>query len=128
MGMALAAELNGYPRPLHVIEEANALRLTADQRQRTQALFAEMKAETVSLGKRLIAEKARLDRAFTERTITPDTLKEATAAIGTTQAMLRAAHLRFHLAQVEVLSPNQTRTYNELRGYGRKEHSGHGSK
>jgi hypothetical protein len=120
MGLALTAELNGYPGPLHVIEHAAALQLTSDQERRTRTLFAEMKAETIPLGQRLIAEETRLDRAFADRTITPDTLKEATAAIGATQAMLRAAHLRFHLAQVEVLTRDQTRQYNELRGYLRR--------
>jgi hypothetical protein len=128
MGFALAAELNGYPGPIHVIEHADALRLTSDQRQRTRTLFAEMKAETIPLGERLIAEETTLDRAFADQTITPDTLKEATAAIGTTQAILRAAHLQFHLAQVEVLTAEQLRRYGELRGYVRTEHSEHGSK
>ena len=30
MGLALAAELNGYPGPLHVIELADSLRLTPE--------------------------------------------------------------------------------------------------
>ncbi len=34
MGLALPAELNGYPGPLHVIELADALALTAEQRGR----------------------------------------------------------------------------------------------
>ena len=32
MGMALAAELNGYPGPAHVLELADRLDLTPDQR------------------------------------------------------------------------------------------------
>jgi hypothetical protein len=32
MGLALAAELNGYPGPLHVLELADKLDLSADQR------------------------------------------------------------------------------------------------
>ena len=39
MGLALPAELNGYPGPSHVLENAEALALTADQRERTKALF-----------------------------------------------------------------------------------------
>src|SRR4051812_36998146 len=57
MGLALAAELNGYPGPLHVLEHADALGLTSDQQTRTRALFDAMKAETIPLGRRLIAEE-----------------------------------------------------------------------
>src|SRR5205814_7458023 len=49
MGLALAAELNGYPGPSHVIELADKLELSADQRRRVQRLFDSMKAEAVLL-------------------------------------------------------------------------------
>src|SRR5690242_3488719 len=38
MGMALPAELNGYPGPVHVLELADALGLTPEQRERVRAL------------------------------------------------------------------------------------------
>jgi Spy/CpxP family protein refolding chaperone len=117
MGLALAAELNGYPGPVHVLEHAQALRLTPEQRQRTQALYDSMKAETIPLGERLIAQEAGLDRAFAEHTIMPQALTDAADAIGGTQGALRAAHLRYHLAQLEVLTPEQAKQYAELRGY-----------
>lgn len=117
MGLALAAELNGYPGPMHVLEHADALALTAEQRARTQTLYDAMKAEAVRLGAQLIAEETALDQAFAQRTITPQSLADATAAIGRTQAALRATHLRYHLAQVELLTPQQVQRYTELRGY-----------
>jgi hypothetical protein len=49
MGLALAAELNGYPGPSHVLELADKLELTADQRASVQSLFNSMKAEALSL-------------------------------------------------------------------------------
>jgi hypothetical protein len=122
---ALAAELNGYPGPLHVLEHADALKLSADQREQTRALFEAMRAETIPLGERLIEQEAELDRAFAERAINSQLLTEKTAAIGATRASLRAAHLRYHLGQVEVLSPQQTARYNELRGYAGAAPSGH---
>lgn len=42
MGLALAAELNGYPGPVHVLEHAEALRLSAEQAKRTRDLYAAM--------------------------------------------------------------------------------------
>jgi Spy/CpxP family protein refolding chaperone len=123
MGLALAAELNGYPGPLHVLEHADALGLTAEQRARTQSLFDAMKAEAIALGEKLIAEESALDHAFAARSITPQSLVEGTVAIGATRAALRATHLRYHLAQVQVLTPEQVRRYAELRGYA----AGHGA-
>lgn len=127
MGLALAAELNGYPGPLHVLEHAQGLQLTPEQRQRTQALYDSMKAETIPLGERLIAQETDLDRAFAQRTITPQVLANATDAIGRTQGALRAAHLRYHLTQLEVLTPEQAKRYAELRGYAGAAQGGHGA-
>jgi hypothetical protein len=39
MGMAKAAELNGYPGPKHVLDLAQQLRLTDAQRDNVQAIF-----------------------------------------------------------------------------------------
>ena len=43
-GLARAAELNGYPGPMHVLEHAQALKLTPQQRAATEALMAPMRA------------------------------------------------------------------------------------
>jgi Spy/CpxP family protein refolding chaperone len=127
MGLALAAELNGYPGPLHALEHADALGLSAAQRERTEALFDRMKAEAVPLGERLIEEETALDRLFATKSVEPSSLDAATRAIGATQGALRAAHLRYHLAMMEVLDPEQVRRYGELRGYGAgPAQSGHG--
>ena len=125
MGLALAGELNGYPGPKHVLELAKELNLTEAQRMRTQRLFDAMKAEAVPLGQQLIAAETDLDRQFSGRTITPASLTAATAAIGATQGTLRATHLKYHLAMMDVLTPEQIRRYGELRGYGTAAPAGH---
>jgi len=125
MQLALAAELNGYPGPLHVLEHADALALTAEQRARMQQLFEAMKAEAIGLGERLIAQESALDRLFADRTVTPATLAAATGEIGRTQGELRATHLRYHLAAFEVLTPHQMQRYAELRGYAGGAHRPH---
>lgn len=117
MGLALAAELNGYPGPLHVLELSEPLQLSAAQRAKMQELFAAMKAETVPLGEQLIAQEADLERQFAGKTITAASLATATQAIGSTQATLRAAHLKYHLTTTELLTPTQIQRYAELRGY-----------
>jgi parvulin-like peptidyl-prolyl isomerase len=62
MGLALAAELNGYPGPAHLLELADKLELTAEQRARAQELFESMRQEALPLGARLIQQEAELDR------------------------------------------------------------------
>lgn len=126
MGQALPAELNGYPGPSHVLENADALVLTPSQRTRTSEMFAAMKAEVVPIGERLIEQEAALDLLFATRTAEPASLEAATAAIGVTQGRLRAAHLRYHLAMMDVLTAEQVRRYVEVRGYGSSGPAGHG--
>jgi hypothetical protein len=118
MGLALAAELNGYPGPAHVLELADKLDLTPDQRIRVQGLFDTMKAEALPLGSRLLEQEAGLDRQFAMHTVTPESLKTATAEVATTQGALRETHLKYHLSTVAILTRDQMQRYAELRGYG----------
>jgi hypothetical protein len=117
MGLALAAELNGYPGPRHVLELADPLGLSEGQLAEIEALFGSMKAETILIGERLIAQEAELDQEFAERTITPESLNTLTDAIGETEAALKAAHLRYHLSTLAALTSEQVDRYMELRGY-----------
>ncbi len=127
MGLALPAELNGYPGPLHVLELGDQLRLTKEQRTRVQELHAAMKAEAIPLGERLIGQEADLERQFASKSVTPASLQAATVGIGATQGALRLAHLRYHLSTLNALTPEQVRRYGELRGYQASEAHRHGS-
>ena len=117
MGLALAAELNGYPGPLHSIELASQLGLSAEQITKLKALFEAMKAETIPLGASLISQEQNLNSDLANHTITLANLETTTQKIGATQAALRAAHLKYHLATVAILTPQQVAQYNGLRGY-----------
>jgi LTXXQ motif family protein len=118
IGSALPAELNGYPGPTHVLEHADQLGLTEQQRAEVQRLFDSMKSEAIPLGQKLIAAERELDRDFAQRTITPERLKVATAAIAEIRGELRNTHLKYHLSTAALLAPEQIRRYAELRGYG----------
>jgi hypothetical protein len=118
IGLALTAELNGYPGPTHVLELAERLQLTDVQRARVGELYAAMRAEALPLGERLIAQERALEHLFAARTATPENLSAATHAIGVTSGALRAAHLKYHLFTLEALTGPQARLYAELRGYG----------
>lgn len=126
MGLALVAELNGFPGPLHVLEFAVGLELTDEQRTKVEGLFADMKSEAMPVGQRLIDQEADLDRQFAGRTVTPDSLAAGTQAIGLTQGALRNVHLKYHLATLAVLTPEQVARYATLRGYAAPgPHRGH---
>jgi len=118
MGLALSAELNGYPGPIHVLELSDQLGLTADQKAHVQALFDSMKAEAVPLGAKLLEQEAALDQLFAAHSVTADNLKTATEQIGVTQAALRETHLKYHLQTARILSTEQMQHYAMLRGYG----------
>jgi len=125
MGLAKAAELNGYPGPAHVLELAAALELSAQQRTSTEALFAAMQSRAIALGKELIEAERALDRHFAARTIDAQILAQAVAGIAGVQAQLRQVHLDAHLAQVQVLTAPQVAKYAQLRGHAGS--GGHGA-
>ncbi len=117
MGLALPAELNGYPGPSHSLELADQLKLSAEQRGSTQTLFDRMQREAKALGEDVIVAERELDRLFKEKRVSPESLAAATAKAAAAQGRLRESHLRYHLAMMEVLSPEQVAEYNRLRGY-----------
>lgn len=117
MGLAKAAELNGYAGPAHVLELADALELTSEQRAQTQALKAAMTAQAISLGHTVVAAERKLDLLFASKAVTPALLRSALDEIGALQVRVRGVHLVAHLAQVAVLTSDQNARYSQLRGY-----------
>jgi prolyl-tRNA editing enzyme YbaK/EbsC (Cys-tRNA(Pro) deacylase) len=117
MSLALAAELNGYPGPAHVLEMSDALHLNARQREQSETLMARHKAQARALGAQLVSAERELDRAFAGGTISAADVTRMTARIGDLQAALRASHLQAHLAETALLAPQQVARYQELRGY-----------
>lgn len=117
MGLARAAELNSHPGPMHALELAEALALSDAQRRDLQALMSRHKAEARSLGAEVVRLEAELDRLFAERRATADNVVQAAAAIGAAQARVRASHLATHVATAALLTPEQIRRYDALRGY-----------
>jgi len=123
MGLALAAELNGYPGPSHLVELSDQLALTAEQLSKLKGMFDAMKAETIPIGEDLVAQEEKLDRLFAENLISEQQLKAATENIGETQARLRNAHLRYHLQARRIPHCALIRRGAELRGCGGQAHA-----
>lgn len=117
MALALVAELNGYPGPMHVLEHADALRLSVEQRRVAETLHDRMLAEAQTLGARIVALEEELDGLFATGAADAARLAALTASIGALTGRLREVHLATHIAMREALEQTQLVAYARLRGY-----------
>ncbi len=117
MGMAIPAELNGYPGPRHILDLGDKLQLTAEQRTRIGAIYDSMHADAVRLGAEIVDLETKLDRGFAQKTMTQRELDSLTSEIAVRQGRLRFVHLKAHLAAKDVLTAAQIQQYAKLRGY-----------
>jgi Spy/CpxP family protein refolding chaperone len=117
MGLAKAAELNGYPGPSHVLSLSSDLALTQKQEQQTKELFRQMEERSSFIGKKIVEEERSLNDLFASKTVTPQLLASTMARIGQLQGQFRDAHLEAHITQAAILTPEQIAKYQHLRGY-----------
>ncbi len=118
MGLAQAAELNGYPGPLHVLELSEPLNLTTEQRARTGEIAARVRAEAARMGEAVIEVEAEIDRLFAGGDVDLETLAALLERAASQRAGLRLLHLAAHIEMRSLLSERQRATYMTLRGYG----------
>ncbi|MGD2070407.1 MAG: Spy/CpxP family protein refolding chaperone [Gemmatimonadota bacterium] len=121
MGLARPAELNGYPGPRHVLDLADSLRLSDEQRRLTQETFDAMQERAAELGRRIVDEEKALDAGFAAAADAA-ALEARVREVGRLRAELRWTHLAAHLRMVEILSVHQRHEYDRLRGYGGHTH------
>jgi Spy/CpxP family protein refolding chaperone len=117
MGYAMAAELNQYPGPMHVLELAKGIDLSAEQVRATEQLMLNHKAEARALGAELIEAERQLNELFVSKQATDASVRLQTEKIALIQAKLRASHLVTHVKQTALLSKEQIARYQLLRGY-----------
>jgi Spy/CpxP family protein refolding chaperone len=126
MGYALAAELNNYPGPKHVLELKDKLALTPDQLDQTNQLFSTMQQSAKELGQQLVEAEAALEAHFQSGAANADTIQALVNNISVIDAKLRGLHLSTHVSQKDILSQEQNERYQTLRGYNtEKSHSKH---
>ena len=116
-GLAKAAELNGVPGPIHILEMENKIHLSNEQKQAVTQLYEEMRAEAIPLGKQLIQLEDALNEAFSSGSINAEKLESSIKDIESVRAKLRLVHLSAHLKTPDILSKHQIVMYNQLRGY-----------
>lgn len=117
-GLAKAAELNGVPGPAHLLELKDQIGLTPDQVSAIQAIFQTMREAAIKEGERLIALERALEEQFRNRSVTDQNLRRMLAEIEQSRQALRYIHLSAHLTSPPILTEEQIRRYNTLRGYG----------
>jgi Spy/CpxP family protein refolding chaperone len=118
MGLAMAAELNHYPGPRHVLDLAEALELTPEQRDAAAAAFAAVQDAARPLGRLIIADEQALDALFAGGAAEPAAVDALVERIAAQRGRLRAIHLAAHVKMRALLTPQQVARYDELRGYG----------
>lgn len=116
-GFALAAELNHFPGPMHVLELADSLKLSATQREQTSDLMAAHKADARAIGERVIAAERTLDKLFASARVEQLRLAEAVRAVAQAQGEYRLSHLETHRRMRLLLTDEQVAAYDQLRGY-----------
>ena len=119
MGLARAAELNGYPGPRHVLDAAQAgqLALTPEQTRSAERLFDGMAREAQRLGDQILREEQDLEGEFRSGRISEADLHTRALRIASLEGELRAVHLRAHIQMRAALSAPDIQKYNTIRGY-----------
>lgn len=117
MGLSKSAELNRHPGPRHVLDLADALKLSAAQRAQIQTTYDRMHADAIMLGERIVAQELALDKLFNAPPAPAETVKQVTTQLARLNGALRFTHLNAHIDTTRVLTPAQIGAYERLRGY-----------
>lgn len=110
------SERNLFPAPQSLLVLADTLALGPEQRQRLHQLQHDLDAELSALGRRVIIEERRLDRAFAENNVEATRIDALTQKIGSLQGRIRAVRLHSHLIARNTLTPDQLVLFASLRG------------
>ena len=117
MGYAKPAELNRFPGPMHALELADKLGLSAEQRAQTQRLMEAHKAEARAIGAKLVDAERELDALFVGGKVGAAALAEAVRKATALEGEYRLSHLETHRRMRALLTEEQVAHYDRLRGY-----------
>lgn len=126
MGYARAAELNNYPGPMHVLDLADQLELSAQQRDAIRQLMDEHKRDAREIGAKVVKAERSLDELFQKQDADRQALEQAVRQAASLQGEYRLSHLETHRRTRALLTSDQIAAYDRLRGHGgnQKHHGG----
>ena len=105
------------PGPSHVLELKDKLSLSAAQVTQIQKLFDDMKKAAIPVGERLIAAEEAIEKAFASGRVDEPSLRRLLVAAEAARTELRFIHLSQHYKTTPILTRDQVKAYNVLRGY-----------
>jgi Spy/CpxP family protein refolding chaperone len=117
MGYAKPAELNHFPGPMHVLELADKLGLSGEQRATTRQLMDQHKQQARNIGSELVESERALEGLFEKGVVDEATLARAVREIAALEGEYRLSHLETHRRMRALLTEEQVKRYDELRGY-----------
>jgi len=114
-GMAMIAEMSGYPGPRHLLDIVDSLRMGPRQVQLIANLYDEIRASAAGLGNIIIMKEEELEDLFESGRADEPAVRKLASEIGRLRGDLRAIHLVAHLKSRELLTTEQLARYMALR-------------
>jgi hypothetical protein len=114
-GIALPAESNGYPGPKNVLDLADRLGLSAQQKLDIRGIYDDMHARARAIGKMIVKVEEELDYALSAGMVKQESVEDDTESIGKLRGTLRGVLLGAHLKTKEILTKKQLELYAALR-------------
>lgn len=126
-GLAKPAELNSYPGPRHALDNAEKLNLSEEQETELETLFEEMQAESQPVGQEYLEVEKKIDDGYETGNMSEEELETRLDRSGELYGELRYIHLKYHFQTKEILTDQQVKQYNQIRGYAAEgEETSHG--
>jgi len=117
MGLSKVAELNHYPGPRHVLDQADDLGLSPTQLAKAREIWQAMDVKARALGETIVAKETVLEKSYSSGAAPPADTRAVLDELARLQADLRYTHLSAHLAMRSVLSAEQIAKYDAPHGY-----------
>lgn len=117
MGYAKPAELNHFPGPMHVLELADRLGLSGEQRIKTQELMDQHKSQARAIGAELVQSERALEGLFKKGVVDEAALARAVRETAALEGEYRLSHLETHRRMRSLLTEEQIKRYDSLRGH-----------
>ena len=115
MGQGTVAEVNGYPEPKRVLDAAEKLQLSDQQKKAITRIYQEAETRAKELSQSIIRLEEELNKAFQDQLVIEKSVRDDAEQIGRLRGRLRGVHLVAHLKTRAVLTEKQIAAYASLQ-------------